>query len=580
MNNTKKTAFSTIIYNRGKIPNLTLALMTFLYEGLFLFMRPHQFPWAGIICAVIVLFAEFVFSPLTNPILTKKLTEDLQDFEDGKIQDEESRTSLFLRLARFPALKALQTFLYFMICAVALMLGYHLAPQMAIGWSVAVVAFIACSFGGLMAAIVTLDYSEDIVSTYCKKLVQLGISTSSHKRKTFGIPLAARCVLYLVIPVIYLSCITYLLGWQMYDKDVQIADVPYQIFILRNIIVHIINLTLYVWLCLIYYKKLQGKAVTIGNTMERVVGKTADNNYIETDLFDQQQYSIHLLNGIVQNFSGIINKALETSRNVQETMQTLSITAGQLNSTSIEQDSEVREITATMQDTNASLQNIVKKLQAVSDGSATTNDYVESGYKSLKQNAAQMNHIHDSNNAITQGIENLSKQVDNIDSVIATINEIAEETKIIAFNADIEAVNAGERGRNFHIIATEIRRLAINIMESIKETQSHITEIKNSATDLVHASTQTSQLIAKGQDLTDKLGKHFTGIRNAAESTASKAADITEITNQQSNSFNQIVITLTQISASIRSFTDSTKQISEVTARIKEIADGLNSITA
>ena len=93
-----------------------------------------------------------------------------------------------------------------------------------------------------------------------------------------------------------------------------------------------------------------------------------------------------------------------------------------------------------------------------------------------------------SNNEIIDGIRALGQQIDCIGDIVTIINDIADQTRIIAFNAELEAVSAGEAGKNFHIVATEIRRLANSTVNSVNDIQSYIQNIQNASKNLIQSS--------------------------------------------------------------------------------------------
>ncbi|MBQ9538318.1 MAG: hypothetical protein IJU95_03520, partial [Treponema sp.] len=74
----KDITFDKVIYKRGIVPNLVCAVLIFLYSVLFLIIKPSQIPLALLVATVITLAAEFIISPLTNVILTKKIAKDVQ----------------------------------------------------------------------------------------------------------------------------------------------------------------------------------------------------------------------------------------------------------------------------------------------------------------------------------------------------------------------------------------------------------------------------------------------------------------------------------------------------------------------
>ena len=171
--------FDKIIYKRGMLPNLVCAVLIFIYSILFLIIKPNQLPLAFVVAGVITMAAEFIISPLTNVILTKKITKDIQDWEKGIIHDEQGRTALYLEIAEFPIKKAIQTYIFFFTCAMLLALGYRFVPGLRFQWVVVIISFIGCVFGGYAAAIIAQSYSEDVCSGYAQRLVNILVHRQS-----------------------------------------------------------------------------------------------------------------------------------------------------------------------------------------------------------------------------------------------------------------------------------------------------------------------------------------------------------------------------------------------------------------
>ena len=85
----------------------------------------------------------------------------------------------------------------------------------------------------------------------------------------------------------------------------------------------------------------------------------------------------------------------------------------------------------------------------------------------------------------TERIKELNTKMNGIWDIVGIINNVADQTKIIAFNAELEASSSGEAGKNFHIVATEIRRLSDTILDSIKEIKIVIDEIQKASDRLI-----------------------------------------------------------------------------------------------
>ena len=156
------------------------------------------------------------------------------------------------------------------------------------------------------------------------------------------------------------------------------------------------------------------------------------------------------------------------------------------------------------------------------------------------------------------------------------MDSVADQAKIIAFNAELEASSAGEAGKNFHIVATEIRRLADGIIDGTKEIKEKIGEIQQSSDRLIIASENGTVKIEEGCDTARSLEERFGSIKNASEVTATSAGDITKIIQQQATATEQILTTLKQIASGVESFSSATESISRASEKIRTIAEDLN----
>ncbi len=255
--------------------------------------------------------------------------------------------------------------------------------------------------------------------------------------------------------------------------------------------------------------------------------------------------------------------------------QNLVVSAKENAATAQDQSAAVKEIVATMEDNTSLSENISQKIIDVAEVAKNTSEDVVRGVTYLEQNVRQLTEIADANQKTIEGIKSLGDKIENIWDIVSLINSVADQAKIIAFNAELEASSAGEAGKNFHIVATEIRRLADGIIDGTKEIKSKITEIQQSSDMLILASENGTEKIQSGVENAKSLEDRFTSIKNASEVTAGSAGEITTIIQQQAMASEQILITLRQIAAGVENFSSATENISQVSQNLKTIAGEL-----
>ena len=259
-----------------------------------------------------------------------------------------------------------------------------------------------------------------------------------------------------------------------------------------------------------------------------------------------------------------------------EETQTLVVAAKENAATSQDQSAAVKEIVATMEDSNELSESIASKIRDVSRVAEKTSSDVADGVSSIEENVAQLHAIFDANQQTIDGMKILSDKIESIWDIVTLINNVADQAKIIAFNAELEASSAGEAGKSFRIVANEIRRLSDGIIDGTKEIKEKITEIQHSSDSLILASESGTEKINAGYENAKNLGERFASIKDSAEITASSANDITDIIQQQTNSSEQILIALKQISAGVENFAVATDNISLSSEHIRKMSEELN----
>ena len=297
-----------------------------------------------------------------------------------------------------------------------------------------------------------------------------------------------------------------------------------------------------------------------------------------TDFETEVSYNLYLVNQVVILFRSILDDIREIGRTMVVPIGELSEISQATASTSLEQSTGVKEILATMEDTDRQTRDIVDKIADVTTVAEGTENNVNAGFETLQSNLDKMTEITDANVSTIAGIRELGGKIGSIWEIVKIINDIADQTRIIAFNAELEASSAGDSGKNFHIVANEVRRLAAGITNSVDQIKDKITEIQHSSDNLIITSESGTEKIREGLELSEKLKEKFNDIQSSSEITVESANQIKEIIYQQSAAFDQIVATVRQISSGIENFSTSTSTVNNTAQKLKEAANLLENL--
>ena len=344
-------------------------------------------------------------------------------------------------------------------------------------------------------------------------------------------------------------------------------------------IVLLINMMIGILSVYSFFKGISTSSDKLQGSMRHIIKNdifTVD--LVATDFENEVSYNLYLVNQIVLLFRSILDDIRKIAKTMVMPIGELSEISQATASSSLEQSTGVKEILATMEDTDRQTRNIVEKIADVTDVAEGTEKNVNAGFETLQLNLDKMTEITEANVSTISGIRELGEKIGSIWEIVKIINDIADQTRIIAFNAELEASSAGDSGKNFHIVANEVRRLAAGITNSVELIKEQITEIQHSSDNLIITSESGTEKIREGLELSEKLKEKFNDIQSSSEITVESANQIKEIIHQQSAAFDQIVATVRQISSGIENFSTSTSTVNNTAQNLKDAANLLENL--
>jgi len=311
---------------------------------------------------------------------------------------------------------------------------------------------------------------------------------------------------------------------------------------------------------------------------EMAAGRAGSGRRIQILNFNELGQAASSVNVILDDFANMLGRISETSNRLAESSQRLSATGQQNAAHSNQQAASTAEIVSTMENLNRLSADIGRQVKLVEEQSVRMKEGVYDGSTITKENIAKMQELTSSYSGTIDGMNSLGAQIVGIWEIVKIITGIAGQIKIIAFNAALEASSAGEAGRNFEIVAGEIRRLADSTVSSTNEIRAKIADIQQ-ASDTVIASSESDTLkIQDAREMSVRLEKVFETILGSSETSSESAIMVRTAVDQQIGAFGQVLATLRQISEGIRDFAASIEETSVTTDILRGTVGDLNSI--
>ncbi len=285
-------------------------------------------------------------------------------------------------------------------------------------------------------------------------------------------------------------------------------------------------------------------------------------------------------NAHTENLQGVLKGAAGTVANVQTYASDIAVSVEEQAAVAAEQSAAVSEITATMEEVSASSIQIAEHAHSVVEIATKTWEDTRGGARSIEAVVASMNEIQTDNDGSIREIVELGRKSKEIAKVMQIINTIADQTKLIAFNAALEAASAGDAGKRFGVVAVEIRRLADSVMASTGEIEAKVSEIQEAINRLVIASEKSSKGIKAGMERSSQTASLLMGMVEGAQSTTDAAKQISLSTQQQRTASSQVVTALREIMEGSKQMSEAIGQIGSISRKMTDLSDGLKGTVA
>ena len=263
---------------------------------------------------------------------------------------------------------------------------------------------------------------------------------------------------------------------------------------------------------------------------------------------------------------------------VQSSSSELQAAANQQASCSKEQATAMAEITTTISELLATSRQIAESAQRVSQIAGQTAAGASSGDQSVVKAHESVSGIRRQVDLIVNHMLDLGKKSQQIGSILEIINELAEQTNILAINATIEASVSGDAGKRFAVVADEIRKLADRVAGSTKEIRVLIDEIRSAVNSTVMATEGGSKTVDLGMRQFNEVAAVFKRINDLIGTTTSAAREIELSTKQQSTAVEQVNSAVSNVAQASRETEASSSQMLQTASQLSTLSRDLASI--
>jgi len=266
------------------------------------------------------------------------------------------------------------------------------------------------------------------------------------------------------------------------------------------------------------------------------------------------------INRMKEGLRLMIGSVAATAERVASASEEMSSASTQQAQGAEAQRQQADHVATAMTQMAATVMQVSENSNKAADAARNAAELARTGGKIVEDAISKMRSISDSVGQSSQKVEGLGRSSNQIGEIVGVIDEIADQTNLLALNAAIEAARAGEQGRGFAVVADEVRKLAERTSKATKEISSMIRGIQSETKTAVEAMQGGSRQVQEGVETTTQAGRSLSDIISTAEKVGEMVSYIAAASAQQSNATEEVNANIERISKITRETASGSQQ--------------------
>lgn len=260
----------------------------------------------------------------------------------------------------------------------------------------------------------------------------------------------------------------------------------------------------------------------VSQQMERV---SATSEEITTSILEQSASTeeiAHNIDDLSSSAEHVNSSIAQIASNISQISESVGVLKGESDVTA----SSVAEM-------ETSIRQVMQGAKDTTEIASSVQTDAEAGHKAVSESMSGMQRIKSSSQVAAESIRSFSEKAENIGSILSVINNLADETNLLALNAAIIAAQAGEHGRGFAVVADQIKELADQTSLSTREIVEIIDGVKDESRNAVSAIVETEKSITEGEALSTQSGEMLQKIVDGIRQVVNEMDRISSATSEQ-----------------------------------------------
>ncbi|MBU5637824.1 methyl-accepting chemotaxis protein [Geomonas sp. Red69] len=283
---------------------------------------------------------------------------------------------------------------------------------------------------------------------------------------------------------------------------------------------------------------------------------------------------------MVQSLRGLVTQTVQISSSIASASTQLQGTSAQIATGAEEVASQTGTVATGSEEMAATSADIARNCVLAAEASRQSSDSANQGAKVVQETITGMEEIAGRVRRTSKTVEALGHRSEEIGDIVGTIEDIADQTNLLALNAAIEAARAGEQGRGFAVVADEVRALAERTSKATKEIGTMIKAIQGETRDAVRAMDEGVQEAEKGAASSQRSGQALEDILKCISEVSLQVSQIATAAEQQTATTTEVTSNIQQITDVVQHTARGAEETAMAAAQLAQQADELQTLVA